>query len=914
MDITQFPERFSGKWIFLEQLKNKQTACVLIRREFFLQAESGLEYLLFITANSFFQLFINGSLVGAGPRLHQEQETSYIDAYDVTLDLQPGKNVIAVHLFWNSPPDQADLSLCPGMWCQLQSGSKTLLASDDSWQLLAPETAASLPGSSYNVCDLRQIPENWNIPEYQCDSHWKKADLYTLPGTAGALMELHPLIPGEINPETVEFQKLCTGSVEKLPVFSNFIFPGSFQGRDGAAVSYIFSDTSLKIPVKLYADIPVKFYCGRTLLWDGNKAAGSEVELCLAKGWTRLLIFSPSIKCDTGIMLAAKEWPEELIPLNDMLDSAQPGWCTVPLNKIRFPECTSAVRAENIPGLTATESDIANVSSIRELLKHSNFTISQDKEKEWLTSNDFILWELPEVHYGFVTVEFFAREGDIVDMISGIKGSDDALLPECFFGESCTGVSCICREGKNEFSWPIPIDCSRILFWVRRAQGSLLLRQISFEELRCNFERENEFRCSEKIFNDFWKTGVAALCRSSALLCPTDGTVKKDSFLLDSFLESVNIASVYGDSAYITSNLRQFAGTQLENGALTTLSAGKDHISSLFHMFFFPGWIIFNYRFTSNMVELRNLIHRLDGVKHYLVSLLDEKKGLLDTSLIPPCAPTEDDPVACCRLPVVMNALFCRFMMTASEIYDLVERTSEARLCRRLLRQVSAALIENFYDQETGMFADFPITPDGHEDFSLLGNFFPLLAGMKTQECFEKFVKTFFDFDKAEPLTAEADSPYFHWLFGEMLFALGQKEWGTRYLRAYWQKRVDLPRGVWKEPFCRGIGATCFTGGRTLVPNAFLIREILGVRLAEPAHSVIYFDPGLLIVDSAEGAISTAQGRIRIKWEKQSDGGLEVDIFSTHPIKVLPELSEELLKKSTFRLGENVILVRSAAR
>ena len=110
-----------------------------------------------------------------------------------------------------------------------------------------------------------------------------------------------------------------------------------------------------------------------------------------------------------------------------------------------------------------------------------------------------------------------------------------------------------------------------------------------------------------------------------------------------------------------------------------------------------------------------------------------------------------------------------------------------------------------------------------------------------------------------------------------------------------------------------GTGATRFSGGCVIVPNVFLTREILGVRLAEPAHSVIYFDPAVNIVDSAEGVILTALGRIRIKWEKVDDG-LEVDIFSTHQVKVLPEMPAELLKKSTFRLGEHVTLVRSAAQ
>ena len=916
MHITQFPERFSGRWIFLERLSNKPSANILMRRELFLQAESGREYSLFITANSFYQLFINGSLIGAGPRQHQSPGTSYIDVYDVALNLQPGKNVIAVQIFWNGNSELSDSSLCPGMWCQLQSGSQTLLNSDESWQILAgtPQQEPVLCGHFCNLCDLRQIPENWNIPEYQCDSAWEQPDLFFLPGAPGARMELHPLAPGGINPETVEFQKVSTGTVEKLPVFSTFVFPDTFRGRTGAAVSYIYSEASLTVNAVLYADAPLKLFCGNTLLFDGDAGTGNEVALQLQKGWTRLAAFTPVVKRDTAVMLMAAEWPEDLLPLNDMLDSSQPGWCVAPLERIRFSDCTSAVRVEELSGLAAQKTDIANICFIRELLQTAKLKTLPDENKEWLASGDFIVWELPEVHYGFVNIEFIASEGDIVDVITGSRFSDDTLLPDGFFGGVHNLITCCCREGKNEFLYPIPNDCCKVFFWVRKARGSLSLRQISFEELRYDFERENEFRCSEKRFNDFWKTGVASLTRSSTKLLPAAGNTNQSSFLLDSFLESVNIAAVYGDSAYITSSLRQFAGTQLENGALTSLSAGKDYDLAFFHMFFFPGWIIFNYRFTSNLVEMRNLIPRLDAVKHYLLSLLDNKTGLFDMTKIPPASPGEDDPVATCRLPVVMNALLCRFMMVSSEIYDLVERASEERECRRLLRKISAALIENFYDTETAMFADHPITPDEHEDFSLLGNFFPLLAGLKTQESFESFVKTFFDFAKAESLTAEAESPYFHWLFGELLFALGQKAWGIRYLQSYWQKRVDSIQGIWKEPFQRGLCATGFTGGRALVPNAFLIREILGVRLAEPAHSVIYFDPGLNAVNSAEGVIPTAQGRIRIKWEKQADGGLEIDIFSTHPVKVLPEFSKELLKQSSFRLGENVTLVRSAVQ
>jgi hypothetical protein len=142
MDVIQFPERFSGQWIFLEHLKNRTDLHVLMRREVFLQVESGCEYLLFITANSFYQLFINGNLVGVGPRIHQNPGTSHIDVHDVGINLQPGKNVIAVQVYWSFDEKRSDPTLCPGMWCQLQSGTRTLLQSDSHWLVMTPGDTA----------------------------------------------------------------------------------------------------------------------------------------------------------------------------------------------------------------------------------------------------------------------------------------------------------------------------------------------------------------------------------------------------------------------------------------------------------------------------------------------------------------------------------------------------------------------------------------------------------------------------------------------------------------------------------------------------------------------------------------------------------------------------------------------------
>ena len=918
MDRIQLPERVSGQWIFLKRLQMKAQADVLMRRSFFLEG-AVQECQLLISANSFYRLFINGNPVGAGPGPHQTPGISFVDACEVGLYLQPGNNVISVQICWAPDQKRGDFSRFPGMWCQLQCGNKTLLQSDDEWQILVleekqlPATDVTYRGRRTAVRDLRQIPERWQLPEYEYDPGWEKPDFFAPPGVKGAEMELQPVRPSEINPEPFELEKVSSCSVERYPGFSHVLFTGKLQGTACAAVSYVYCEEPRPFKVKVFADAPVKFFCGKKRLLDETYADGKEIELPFASGWNRLVIFMPVAKQTKGVLLLADEWPEELIPLSDMMESSAPGWCVAAVNKLEFGACTAAVQVENLPGLLYAGNGIEQVCHIWQLLEHTSFS-SCSEEKEWLSRNEGSLYKLPVIRYGFARVEFTARAGDRVELFIGTDTDENGMLPKGSRGSEYDVVSCICREGHNELQTTVPGDCRFIFLFVRHAAERVTVKNMFFDELHRNFDRQGSFRCSDTLLNHFWELGLASLNRSSALLFPADGAEKHDLYLLDGCLESINILEVFGEAAYGTARLRQFAGTQLENGALTSLSSGRGYDTAFLHLFFLPTWILHNYRFSGNMVEMRTLIPCMDRVRSYLTFMMDEEEGLLDMARVPAAGDIESDPVGRCRIPAALNGLLCRFLLSASEIYDLVERPSDARECRRMFRKVSETVTKRFFDEATGLFANEPLSDNSEMEFSVLGNFFPLQAGIKTAECFEKFVKTFFDFDKAEPLTMEAESPYFHWPFSEMLFALGQKEWGCAYFRRYWEKRMDAQSGVWRDPFRRTINALRFADGCTVVPNVTLIREILGVRIAEPAHSVIYFDPAWNTVEFAEASLQTVRGRIHIKWKKQPDGGLEVTMSASFPVKVVPEFSEELLKQSTFILGENVVLVKSAVK
>lgn len=919
MANVEFPEKISGQWIYLKRLKNRQDVSVLLRHSFFAPEDMEGEPVLLVSGNTSYQLFINGRLAGVGPRVHQSPGTSYIDAHEIGFYLEPGNNLISFHIHRCNDQTRGDFLRTPGMWCQLQCAGKTLLQSDESWEIMALENfnlrrpRVSSDGRFSSFTDMRVIPAGWNVAGKDSGIPWEKPDSLVMPGLSGTLIELHPVPPAVVSSEPIEFESVCRGEVKAAAGFSCCPFAPESVGKVGAAAAYVFCDEEQTLKLKIYSDDPCKLFCNKNLICDCDSARGTDIEMTFSPGMNRLALFS-KLSCSTmGVMFTGHNWPADLTFLSDMLDTADPGWCVGTVARLKYGECTPAVRIESLPDLKVVTTEKQLVNDVWDWLDNADLA-AVEGEKSLLSEGEFALFKLPEMSYGNIRCPIFASEGDIVDLVVGTDLGENRLFPHCANGNDRELISCICREGENELSSFIPADCRCVLVFVRKAKSCVKIDTPVFDELLKNSNRECTFSCSDPFWNKLWENGRNVLARSCVAVFPADGCRSHDAYLLDSFWESANAAAVFGDAGYITARLRQFAGTQLENGAIVSLSAGTGYEQGLFHMFFFPGWILYNYRLTGNMVEMRSLMPQLEGAKKYLISFFDEESGLLSPEAAGKNSDAESDFVVSCRLPVVMNALFCRFMMSASEVFDLVERSFDARECRRLFRKVSKELADKFYDAQAGLFSDYPLTGEDSEiEFSLLGNFFPLLAGVKTGECFENFVRTFFDFETAAAKTIEAESPYFHYLFVDMLFSLGQKEWGARYLRRYWSLRMS-ENGVWKDPVSNIVQVSRFSDGHTIVPNSILLREILGIRMAEPAFTLVYFDPAYDLVEQCEAAVPTIYGRMHVTWKKQPDGGLEVNIYSSHPLKVMPELPEEILKKSTFRLSENVTLVKAAAK
>jgi alpha-L-rhamnosidase len=160
-------------------LRNKH---VLFRKRFTIQDKTEA-YLLHITADDYYKLYINGIFIGQGPA--PSYHFSYnVNVYDITGYLTEGENIIAVHCYYQGLVNRVWNSgdLRQGLYVQLIAGNQTLLRTDESWKYAYDSSfsAAGIPlgyETQYTEnIDARKQLKGWTGMEYD-DSAWQNACL-----------------------------------------------------------------------------------------------------------------------------------------------------------------------------------------------------------------------------------------------------------------------------------------------------------------------------------------------------------------------------------------------------------------------------------------------------------------------------------------------------------------------------------------------------------------------------------------------------------------------------------------------------------------------------------------------------------------------------------------------------------------
>lgn len=218
------PEIWEAKWICLPEATHQDRNHVMLARKNF-ELESEIKKArLFITAESHYELWINGKFVARGPARCDSHHQSY-DVMDVAPFLSIGKNTIAVRVHFHGIMKSYYSDTYPGLLAQLEIGDvdKRYVGTDLDWKVQKDqgwdsrtEWVNAINANNFSSCyDFGKQNQNWREVNFD-DSSWESA-IYQLgnmgfPGKIPGYIPYavhqpwYSLIPRDL-PKLVEYNK-----------------------------------------------------------------------------------------------------------------------------------------------------------------------------------------------------------------------------------------------------------------------------------------------------------------------------------------------------------------------------------------------------------------------------------------------------------------------------------------------------------------------------------------------------------------------------------------------------------------------------------------------------------------------------------------------------------------------------------
>lgn len=179
------PRHWQAKWIWPANAPSNESNVYAYFRQTFELEQAPAGHSLFITADRFYQVFLNGKRLGSGPP-PSAPWYHYYDAYDLSEELQPGTNCLAVLVYHVSaqPFGDADGRGRGGLLVELtDADGSPALCSDATWRatLAAPWQRNTYEYGNvlapYVECfDARREPQGWQQHDFD-DQAWPAASV-----------------------------------------------------------------------------------------------------------------------------------------------------------------------------------------------------------------------------------------------------------------------------------------------------------------------------------------------------------------------------------------------------------------------------------------------------------------------------------------------------------------------------------------------------------------------------------------------------------------------------------------------------------------------------------------------------------------------------------------------------------------
>lgn len=918
-----------GEWIWREHFLSNTDCFMFARKTFALDAVPATANML-IAANSLYQLFINGKLVGFGPS-YNGRLFSFADSYDVSYSLQPAANTIEVLVYHYS--NSNDYGVKPrGLFCQLDIDGKFFLGTDNTWQTMEGfcyqnSRARHTPGSYFNeYINMRILPGNWisnDSEDKQATSHWSEPSQVTSTTVYGAGIRPAPSSTNSCD-ENGEFKPVAWGTVKQRNAHTYCSFSRKFTGDTSvyAARIYMYADADAELPLRIICDDKYSFFCNHTLVnstVDSGRDCPVAVEaaLPLRKGWNCLQMIQRVRENSMGFALSFPGISAGKLALfRAPMKEAAYAWEIVGPLKMPLEDATPSIDYEKLDRETFLP-ELDSLTDAFSWLQCCELIQADPKEApEELGAEQFLTLKLDQLRIGFPILTMQGEEGDIVDITIGNR-LNAAGIPILDDESRCTHTMEM-RARDNTFIKFLPVDCTYLQVVVRKAKSRVRIIDCVFNEIVRPQKFETQFSCSDDVLNDIWQVGQEVMRRNVNQTYRFAHSEDESMYMLDTYGLAANMICTFGDYHFSEAMLRLYARVQFENGNIPALSSNDRYKSQINHMSFFPMWLAYHYRTSGNEQLVSDLLPALDMAVQFFESLVDDKIGMIadiDKKFRVHCEINDNlENLSGCSTDV--NALYCRFLLSSAEIYRIVKQEEKAVRCMDEANRIVRLLHACCWVPSEKVFCDSFCEGSPERSCNSFTNMLALFAGVKPPEEYLDYLNYFFVNDPpSSGYPEQTKSSYFNFLFTYTMFALRQTDWTLRYLKDYWASRIDYDAKAWKEaPDSDNLSEMTMSKGNMIGPNIFLLREAAGIRAAEPGLTTIYFNPAIHSLKWANLSFQTISGKLLVKWQVEEDGSLDVTINANFPIKVLPELSKELMEKTTFRISDNITLLDPESR
>jgi alpha-L-rhamnosidase len=899
---------WNAEWIALPDVEDDVNLWFLTRREF--EVNSSVPHAsIAVTADTTYQLFINGRFIGDGPVRAFPEHYRY-DRFDIADFLQPGKNVVTVKVHHWGRDTAKNIAVEPGLLAQLEwtdDAGVHVLGTDRTWHVAVdPARDPRSPIVSSHLgfeehYDARQEYEGWMSPSFSTEGWSEAEEVATVadgPWHDLRLSEIHHLVKEMVEPVEVlgmrhvrsprivstlnlgrcqdiarkensvtQFRFLLVTSIHSEQKQEATVFRPSnwfefanlrFRDREIDTQADLLQQLEARVELQQGENPLIVMLDGRAQTEEFQFAMDAESPITLDNplGEGEWAIAGPFTPNDpVWRQLRNVKTLEELKPY---------------LGSFRDAEPIEIISAD-VHGQTCHRRIVgpADATDAEALLRDDDQWTLVPAGKE---NVEFMLDFGKEcnVHVGF---EIDAPEGVVIDGVIFERFHDNEPQWPWRVRSSFRYVT---REGVQNYETANHFGGRYLALTIRGRSVPMRIRRVYGNFIHYPVVDRGRFHCSDEQLNDVWE-----ISRQTMLACMEDTFVdcplyEQSLWLGDARNEALVCAMMFGDWRLVRRCCTLGCESVERNNGIAAMRVptrwGK----------IIPAWNFLwarmcweNYWYSGDEDLLVNRYY--PAVRTMLDTCLDEyidpKTGLFSIQAWQFIDWTELDNGH--KIVTHNNTFLVDTLHLGARMAEIAQDRESADRFVKAADDLTSRINEHLWSEERGAYID-SIHNDGQLSTSISRqiNTLALLHGVVPVERETRVLAAAMD---PSDEVVQFGSPFTTLYLLELLGERGESERMLDVIREQWGSMMDEQTTTFWESFATGnLGGDryptrSYCHAWSAGPAYALSRYILGARLDEPGGAHVSLTPQLDVLERAEGVIPLPAGAVKLSWRRESD-------------------------------------------